>query len=222
MDRPQRALAAWSSGKDALWALHTARQRGIHIVGLLTTITDPYGRVSMHGVREELVRAQAVALGLPLMEVRIPAQCTNQIYDEIMGAAVRKARSEGITGVVFGDIHLADVRAYREERMARVGMKCYFPLWGRDSAELAQAMIAAGLQAYITCLDPRQAPRAVAGRPWDGKLLASLPDGVDPLGENGEFHTFAVAGPELSSPIGVELGEVVERGGFVFADLVPA
>ncbi|HUT74120.1 MAG TPA: ATP-binding protein [Armatimonadota bacterium] len=214
-------LAAWSSGKDALWALHIARQGDFDVAGLLTTISDPHRRVSMHGVREELVRAQARALGLPLIEVRIPAPCTDEAYSAAMRGALERAKGDGLTGVVFGDLHLADVRAYREERMAQVGMRCHFPLWGRDPDELARAMVAGGVRAYITCLDPRKLPREFAGRAWDRAFLAALPADIDACGENGEFHTFAFDGPGFERPIGVHLGETVEREGFVFTDIVP-
>ena len=213
---------AWSSGKDALWALHVAPQAGIGVAGLLTTITDPYRRVSMHGVREELVRAQARALGLPLLEVRIPARCTNDVYDAAMTDALEQATRDGVTGVVFGDLHLADVRAYREQRMAGIGMDCHFPLWGRDSAELAREMIEGGVRAYVTCLDPRRVPRALAGRLWDDAFVADLPDDVDPCGENGEFHTFAFDAPDFAQAIAVRPAETVEREGFVFTDVVEA
>jgi len=217
-----RVLMAWSSGKDALWALHVARETGMEVASLLTTITDPYRRVSMHGVREELVRAQGRALGLPLMEIRIPAQCTDETYAAAMRQALEQAKRDGATGAAFGDIHLADVRAYREQRMADVGMDCHFPLWGRDSAELAREMLAGGVKAYVACLDPRRLPRELAGREYDLALLAQLPDGVDACGENGEFHTFAFDGPGFCESVAVTLGEVVERSGFIYADLIAA
>lgn len=218
-----RAWLAWSSGKDSLWALHLARESGeVAIVGLLATITDPYGRVSMHGVRESLVEAQAAALGLPLHLVRIPSPCSNEEYEERMARAMEEARRLGVTHVVFGDVRLADVRAYREERLGSVGMEAAFPLWGRDSRALAEEIIAGGVRAVVTCLDPRTTPRELAGREFDGELLRQLPDEVDPCGENGEFHTFAWDGPGFAVPIAVEVGETVERDGFVFTDVVRA
>ena len=218
-----RAWLAWSSGKDSLWALHLAGQSGeIDVVGLLATITDAYHRVSMHGVREVLVEAQGAALGLPLHVVRIPAPCSNDEYESRMARAMEEARRSGVTHVVFGDVHLADVRAYREERLARVNMEAAFPLWGRDSRALAEEIIAGGVRAVVTCLDPRKTPPQLAGRAFDRDFLRELPGGVDPCGENGEFHTFAWDGPGFASPIAVEVGETVERDGFVFTDVLAA
>jgi uncharacterized protein (TIGR00290 family) len=220
VSRP-RALVAWSTGKDSAWALHEARRAGeVEVVGLLTTVTAPYQRVSMHGVRVELLEAQADAAGLPLVIVEIPAPCPNTIYEEAMELAMTAARARGISHVVFGDLFLEDVRAYREDRLAAVGMTPLFPLWGRDTRALADEMIAAGVEAWITCVDPRVAPRELAGRRVDAALLAGLPPGVDPCGERGETHTFVAAGPMLSRRIEVSLGEIVDREGFVYADLV--
>lgn len=221
MDRP-KALLAWSSGKDSAWALHVVRQTGeVEIAGLLTTITGPYNRVSMHGVRVELLEAQARSLGLPLQRILIPVPCPNEAYESAMRETLEAAKSGGVTCVVHGDINLVSVRKYREEKLAGVGMNALFPLWGCDTGELAREMIGAGLRACITCLDPRKVPREMAGREFDRELLAALPEHVDPLGENGEFHTFAFAGPMFTSPIAVQPGETVEREGFVFTDLVP-
>jgi uncharacterized protein (TIGR00290 family) len=212
---------AWSSGKDSAWALHLLRSSSeVEIAGLLTTITRPFRRASMHGVRETLVEAQAEALGLPLHRVHIPSPCPNDAYDAAMRDALERAGADGVTEVVFGDINLEDVRAYREERMRAVGMAARFPLWMRDTASLAREMMAAGLRAYVTCVDLRLVPRETAGRPYDEALLASLPDGVDPCGENGEFHTFVWDGPMFARPVGVRVGETVERDGFVFCDLL--
>jgi uncharacterized protein (TIGR00290 family) len=220
---PCRAWMSWSGGKDAAWALHAARRSGeADVVGLLTTITQPYGRIALHGVREMLVQAQADALGLPLHRVPIPAACSNAQYDDLMRIALDSARAEGVTCMVIGDVFLEDVRAYRERRLAEVGMEARFPLWGRDTAELAHEMIAGGLRAYVTCLDPGVLPRALAGHAYDEAFLAALPDAVDPCGENGEFHTFAWEGPGFAAPIAVEVGETVERDGFVFTDVLPA
>ncbi len=218
-----RAWLAWSSGKDSLWALHLARESGeVAVVGLLATITDPYRRVSMHGVRESLVEAQAAALGLPLHVVRIPSPCSHDEYEAQMARAMEEARQSGVTHVVFGDVRLADVRAYREERLGSVGMEAAFPLWGRDTRALAEEIIAGGVRAVVSCLDPRKTPRDLAGREFDRELLRQLPDEVDPCGENGEFHTFAWDGPGFAAPIAVEVGETVERDGFVFTDVLPA
>lgn len=217
-----RALVAWSSGKDCAWALHEVRRAGeVEVAGLLTTVTEPFARVSMHAVREELLDRQAAAAGLPCRKVRIPWPCPNAAYEARMAEALAEARAAGITHVVFGDLFLADVRAYREAKLAGTGIAPLFPLWGRDTAALAAEMIAGGLRATLTCVDPAKLDRSLAGRPFDGELLARLPAGVDPCGENGEFHTFAWAGPMFSAPIAVAPGEVVLRDGFAFADLLP-
>jgi uncharacterized protein (TIGR00290 family) len=220
----RRAWMSWSSGKDSAFALGVARARpDLEITALLTTVTDEYARVSMHGVREELLRAQARAVGLPLVEVRIPSPCTNAIYEARMAEALSRAAADGTDTVVFGDLYLADLRAYREEKLAAIGFRAEFPLWKRDTRELAREMIASGLRAVLTCVDPRRVPRELAGREFDPRLLdelALLP-GVDPCGENGEFHTFAHAGPPLSLPVPIQVGEIVERDGFVFADVLP-
>ena len=219
---PPRALVSWSTGKDSAWALHLARLEGtVEIAGLLTTVTEPYHRVSMHGVRESLLAAQVSRLGLPLHTVRLPAPCSNEAYQERMGRALAEHRRRGITHVVFGDLFLEDIREYREARMAEVGMTPVFPVWGLDTGELARTMIAGGLEAYVTVVDPSQADPDLAGRRFDGALLDELPPGVDPCGERGEFHTVVTAGPMLESPIPVSLGAVVEREGFVFADVTP-
>ncbi len=221
MSRP-KALVAWSSGKDSAWSLHEVLRAGeLEVVGLLTTVTSEFGRVSMHAVREALLDAQAAALGLPCRKVRIPWPCPNDAYEREMAAAVAEARAAGVTRIVFGDLFLADIRAYREERLAGTGVAPVFPLWGRETALLAREMIAGGLVATLTCVDPRRLDRALAGRPFDAALLAALPAGVDPCGENGEFHTFVSAGPMFRAPLDVVGGEVVEREGFVFADVLP-
>ena len=218
-----RAWMSWSSGKDSSYALHMARLAGeLEITALLTTVTETFARVSMHGVREELLRAQARAIGLPLIEVRIPSPCTNEVYEERMSAVLGGATQGGVETVVFGDLYLADIRAYREDRLASVGMRAAFPLWKKDTRALAREMIASGVRAVLTCIDPRKMPRELAGREFDAALLDDLPDDVDPCGENGEFHTFAYAGPALREPIAVRVGDVVDRDGFVFADVLPA
>ena len=219
----RRALVAWSSGKDSAWALHEVRRAGeVDVAGLLTTVTETFARVSMHAVREELLDRQAAAAGLPCRKVRIPWPCPNAVYEARMADALAAARADGITHVVFGDLFLADIRAYREAKLAGSGISPLFPLWGRDTAALADEMIAGGLRATLTCVDPAKLDRSFAGRPYDRALLASLPAGVDPCGENGEFHTFAWGGPMFSAPIAVDAGEVLLREGFAFADLLPA
>ncbi len=218
-----KAWISWSSGKDSAWALHVARkQNEVEIVALLVTINAEHARVAMHAVRETLVEAQAEALGLPLVKVPIPSPCPNTAYEAAMEAAIRRARAEGIAHIVFGDLFLEDIRKYREEKLASTGVTPLFPIWGRDTASLARNMVEAGLKAYLTCVDPKKLDRAFAGRVFDARLLADLPADVDPCGENGEFHTYASQGPMFPRPIAVEVGEVVERDGFIFADILPA
>ena len=218
-----RALVAWSTGKDSAFALHVAREGGeVEVVGLLTTLTSGYGRVSMHGVREDVLDRQADSLGLPCHKVWIPPACVNADYERAMGEAMADARAEGITRMIFGDLFLADVRAYRERQLEGSGLAPLFPLWGSDTAALAARMVAAGLEATLVCVDPRRLPASFAGRRFDGALVSELPEGVDPCGENGEFHTSVTGGPMFRGPVGVAPGEVVERDGFVFADVAPA
>jgi uncharacterized protein (TIGR00290 family) len=217
-----RALVAWSSGKDSAWALYEIRRAGaIEVVGALTTITSEFGRVSIHGLREELLRAQLDACGLPANIVRIPYPCPNEVYEQAMAAAMHDAKVAGISHVVFGDLFLEDVRAYREQRLAPIGITPLFPLWHRPTDALAREMIAAGVEARLVCVDLKKLPRNFAGRQFDGALLAELPSGVDPCGENGEFHSFVAAGPMLSRSIAVAAGEIVERDGYAYADLLP-
>jgi uncharacterized protein (TIGR00290 family) len=219
-----KVLLSWSSGKDSAWALHVLRQRGeVKVVGLVTTLNEAFGRVAMHGVRAELVRAQADAAGLPLWDVSLPWPCSNDEYETRMRAVVEKARSAGVTAFAFGDLFLADIRAYRERQLAGTGLEPLFPIWGtpEDTPALARTMVAAGLRATLACVDPRQLDPRFAGREFDGELLAHLPPGVDPCGENGEFHTFCHAGPVFARPIPVRVGDVVEREAFWFADLLP-
>lgn len=218
-----RLLVSWSSGKDSAWMLHVLRQSGCWDIGaLLTTVNEAAARVAMHAVRRELLQAQADAAGLPLWEVPLPWPCSNEEYERRMAAAVARAVTEGFTHVAFGDLFLEDIRRYREERLAGSGLTPVFPLWDRPTAALAGEMIAGGLRARLTCVDPRALDRSFAGRDFDAHLLADLPPGVDRCGERGEFHTFAYAGPMFAAPIAIESGIVVDRDGFVFADLVPA
>ena len=214
-----KILMSWSSGKDSAWAVHLLRQQGHAPAALLTSINETADRVSMHAVRSEVLRAQADAAGLPLITVPLPWPCSNEIYEERMGAAVRAAVADGFTHVAFGDLFLEDVRRYREDRLAGSGLAPLFPLWGMPTDRLAREMIAGGIEARITCLDPRVIPRELAGRLFDEALLADLPAGVDPCAERGEFHTCVVAGPMFSTPIDVALGDTIERDGFVFTDL---
>ena len=218
-----RVLLSWSSGKDSAWTLHVLRQDpAIDVGALLTTVNEDAGRVAMHAVRSTLVEAQARAADLPLWIVPIPQRCSNDIYEQRMGDAVRRAAIEGFTHVAFGDLFLEDVRRYRESKLVGSGLAPVFPLWERPTPALAREMLAAGLRAKVTCVDPRVINRTFAGREFDAALLDELPDSVDPCGERGEFHTFAWAGPMFNKPIQVTQGEVVERDGFVFADLLPA
>jgi uncharacterized protein (TIGR00290 family) len=189
---------------------------------LITTVTDAYDRISMHGVRRELLAKQAGATGIPLVEVRIPPACVNEVYEARMTEAFASAPLASVETVAFGDLFLEDVRAYREERLTASGRRGVFPLWGRDTGVLAREFIAAGFQAFIVTLDPRVLDASFAGRAYDEQLLAELPASVDPCGENGEFHTFVHAGPIFSEPIACETGEVVEREGFVFCDVIAA
>jgi uncharacterized protein (TIGR00290 family) len=221
--RQKKAWMSWSTGKDSAWALEVARRQGeCEIVALLTTVNEKFGRVAMHGVREELLDAQAESLGLPLIKVPLPWPCPNQFYEQAMAAALRRAHEKGIECMVFGDLFLQDIRKYREEKLAATGIEPLFPIWGLDTTKLAREMVAAGLRAHLTCIDPNRLPREFAGRVFDFKLLNELPPTVDPCGENGEFHTFAFAGPMFRNTIPVTLGEVVERDGFIYADVLAA
>jgi uncharacterized protein (TIGR00290 family) len=218
-----KALIAWSSGKDSAWALHEARRSGEYdIVGALTTVTDTFARVSMHGVREELLMAQLDAAGLPAIIVRIPYPCSNEIYEQKMAAAMQDAIAAGVSHIIFGDLFLADLRAWREEKLKSIGMTAVFPLWLRPTAALAREMIEAGVEAHLAVVDLKKLSAPFAGRRFDLGLIDGLPEGIDPCGENGEFHSFVSAGPMLSRKIPVTVGERVERDGFAFADLVPA
>jgi uncharacterized protein (TIGR00290 family) len=222
VSRP-KALVAWSSGKDSAWALHEIRRSGeVEIVGALTTVTSAFGRVSVHGVREELLLAQLDACGLPATIVRIPYPCPNEIYEHEMAAAMTRALADGISHVVFGDLFLEDIRAYREQRLAPIGMTPLFPLWRRPTGALAREMIEGGVDARIVAVDLKKLAKQFAGRRFDHALLADLPAGVDPCGENGEFHSFVAAGPMFARPIRVAAGATVERDGSAYADLLPA
>ena len=222
MPRP-KLLLSWSSGKDSAWALRTLREQGRYeIAGLLTTLNSTHQRVAMHAVRERLLDLQAEAAGLPLWKIPLPWPCPNGVYESLMTGAMDRCRTEGITAIAYGDLFLEDIRAYREARHAGTGIEAVFPLWRRPTSELAAEMIREGLKAILTCVDPRLLPERFAGRDFDEALLTDLPGKVDPCGENGEFHTFAWDGPMFRNPVPVQRGEVVERDGFVFADLLPA
>jgi uncharacterized protein (TIGR00290 family) len=215
-----RALVAWSGGKDAAWALHVAQGQGIEVVGLLTTMAAD--RVAMHDVRAELVEKQAAAAVLPLWKVPLPWPCPNAEYEVALRDALRRARTEGIDAVVFGDLFLADIRAYREAVLAGTGIAPLFPLWTRDTRALAGEMMSSGLRATLVCVDLARLSAGFAGREFDAALLAELPAGCDPCGENGEFHTFVWGGPMFRAPVAIRRGRLDERGGYAFADLLPA
>lgn len=216
-----RVLLSWSSGKDSAWALHVLRaDPDVELVGLLTTVTEAYDRVAMHGVRRTLLAAQAAAVGLPLHEVWLPSPCPNEVYESRMTEALEAARAQGVEAVAFGDLFLEDIRAYRESRMAPTGLAPLFPLWGRETAALSREMVAAGLRATLTSVDPRQVAPELVGRDYDASLLDDLPAGVDPCGERGEFHTVVWASPDFSASLPVRTGEVLEREGFWFADVL--
>jgi uncharacterized protein (TIGR00290 family) len=218
-----KALMAWSSGKDSAWALHEIRkQDGYEIVGAITTVTSDANRVTVHGVPEDLLRVQLGAARLTPMLVNIPDPCPNEIYAQRMSGALNEAASAGVTHVVFGDLFLADLRAYREARLAEVGMTAVFPLWQRPTARLAREMIASGLRAHLATIDLKLLPESFASRTYDTGLLADLPDNVDPCGENGEFHSFATAGPMFAAPIPVHVGATISRDGFAYAGLTLA
>ncbi|MFZ0279895.1 MAG: ATP-binding protein [Candidatus Sulfotelmatobacter sp.] len=219
----KRILLSWSSGKDSAWSLHVLRQRGEYeVVGLLTTFNEEADRVAMHAVRKELVEKQADAAGLPLWAVPLPWPCSNEQYELLMAQTCARAVDEGIEGVAFGDLFLEDVRAYREKQMKGTGLEPLFPVWGLPTRALAEEMIASGTRAKLTCIDTRKLDRSFAGRDFDEQLLAELPEGVDPCGERGEFHSFVYAGPMLNAVLPVSVGEIIVRDQFVFKDLIPA
>ena len=219
----KKTLVSWSSGKDSAWLVHVLRAMAdVEIGGLLTTVNESVQRVAMHAVRVELLKAQADSLGLPLWMVPIPHPCPNDIYERAMAQAVQRAADEGFTHVAFGDLFLEEVRRYREERLAGTGLTPLFPLFGADTTRLAREMVASGLGARITCVDPRVLDPSFVGREFDQRLLADLPPTIDPCGERGEFHSFAYRGPMFERPIPIDTGIIVEREGFVFADLTLA
>jgi uncharacterized protein (TIGR00290 family) len=217
----KKILLSWSGGKDSAWALHVLRQSGeFEVAGLLTTVNETFNRVAIHGFREELLERQSEAAGLPLWKVPLPFPCSNEEYEARMAVVCDRAVREGFTRIAFGDLFLEEIRAYRVAKLAGTGLEPVFPIWGIPTDELAAEMMAAGLRARLTCVDPRKVPAEFAGREWDAELLKELPAGVDPCGENGEFHSFAYAGPMFREAIRVSLGERVERDGFCYADLL--
>jgi len=218
----KKTLVSWSSGKDSAWLIHVLRSAAdIDIGALVTTVNTSAQRVAMHAVRVELLEAQAAALGLPLWIVPIPHPCPNDIYEAAMTRAIARATAAHFTHFAFGDLFLEDIKRYREGRLAGTGLIPLFPLFGSDTTRLAREMVAAGLRAKLTCIDPKALDPSYAGREFDAQLLEDLPAAVDPCGERGEFHSFAYAGPMFSRSIPVVTGATVERDGFVFADLIP-
>jgi uncharacterized protein (TIGR00290 family) len=216
----RKLLLSWSSGKDSAWALHCLRRRGEYAVaGLLTTFNEAFDRVAMHSTRRVLVEAQAKAAGLPLYAVPLPWPCSNPQYEEAMRGACEDALRRGIEAMAFGDLFLEDVRRYREERLRGTGLTPVFPVWAMETRRLAREMVDAGLRARIVCVDPKKLPAEFAGRELDADFLRDLPEGVDPCGENGEFHSFVYAGPMFREAVPIESGEIVTRDGFVFADV---
>jgi uncharacterized protein (TIGR00290 family) len=216
-----KALISWSSGKDSAFALHCVRQSGeFEVIGALTTVTETFGRVSIHGVRDEVLRAQLDAAGLPPLIVPIPYPCSNDIYEARMGEAVAQAKRDGVTHIIFGDLFLEDIRAYRIEKLNGTGITPVFPLWRKPTAQLARDMIASGLEAHVVTVDLGKLPASFAGRKFDEALLADLPEGIDPCGENGEFHTCVVNGPMFRRRLPVVTGEQVTRDGFAYRDLL--
>ncbi|WP_372521909.1 ATP-binding protein [Sulfuricaulis sp.] len=220
MSKP-KLLLSWSSGKDSAWALHILRAQNRHeIVGLVTTVNENFARVAMHGVREELLVAQSAAAGVPLWRVPLPHPCPNIEYEQRMRVLIERAVAAGVTHMAFGDLFLEDIRAYRVKQLADTGITPVFPIWGLDTTRLARDMVRSGLRAKLSCVDPKYLAREFAGRTFDDTLLDELPSDIDPCGENGEFHSFCYAGPMFARHIAVQTGEVVERDGFVFADLL--
>jgi len=218
----KRVLLSWSSGKDSAWALHMLRRDpAIEVVGLLTTLNTEFQRVAMHGTRRSVLEAQAAATGLPLWTVPLPWPCSNEIYEQRMSEVCARAVAEHVDAMAFGDLFLEDVRAYRERQMQSTGLELLFPAWGIPTEALAREMIASGVKAKITCVDPSKLPAPFAARDFNTAFLADLPPGIDPCGENGEFHSFVYAAPIFTSPIEVTTGEIVHRDGFVFADVLP-
>jgi uncharacterized protein (TIGR00290 family) len=218
----RKTLLSWSSGKDSAWTLHVLRQRSdVEVVGLMTTVNQAYQRISIHAVRLELLQRQAEAAGLPLHRIGLPYPCTNADYETAMETFIAEARQEGIECIAFGDLFLADIREYRESRLAGTGITPLFPIWQIPTGKLANEMIDSGLRAVVTCVDPQQLPASFAGREFNKQFLADLPAHVDPCGERGEFHSFAFDGPMFRSAIDVGVGEISEREGFVYADVLP-
>lgn len=216
----RRVLLSWSSGKDSAWALHVLRENpDIEVVGLLTTVNTTHNRVAMHSTRRAILDAQAQATGLPLYVIPLPWPCSNEVYEREMQAALTSARKHAVTHIAFGDLFLEDIRAYRIKQLKGSGIEPLFPIWHEPTEPLARRIIDAGVKAVLTCVDPKKLSGSFAGREFDHAFLDELPEGIDPCGENGEFHTCVTAGPMLRKPLSIAMGEVIERDGFYFADL---
>ncbi|MDH5611018.1 MAG: adenine nucleotide alpha hydrolase [Gammaproteobacteria bacterium] len=217
----QKTMMSWSSGKDSAWALYQLQNNPeIDLVGLFCTINKEFNRVTMHGVRVELLQKQADNIGLPLEIIEIPYPCSNIEYEQIMGEFVEKAKKMHIENFAFGDLFLEEVRNYREEKLKNSGIKAIFPIWGIPTDELSRKMITNGLRTIITCINPKQTPDKFIGKEFDDNFLASLPETIDPCGENGEFHSFVFDGPMFKEKINIVLGDIVQRDDFVFADIL--
>jgi len=219
----RKTLLSWSSGKDSAWALHVLGQRSdLEIAGLVTTVNQLYQRIAIHAVRLELLQRQAEAVGLPLHIIDLPDPCSNSQYEAVMEKFIEQSKQKGIGCMAFGDLFLADIKAYREAKLSGTGITPLFPIWLTPTDQLAREMISSGLRAVVTCVDPQRLPASFAGREFNEEFLSALPDHVDPCGERGEFHTFAFDGPMFSNPVDIEVGEITEREGFVYADVLPA
>ncbi|MBV8552293.1 MAG: adenine nucleotide alpha hydrolase [Acidobacteriaceae bacterium] len=220
LEKKTRAALSWSSGKDSAWALKLLRETpDVEIAALITTFNCNAGRVAMHAVRRELVHAQADRAGLRLWPVELPWPCSNAIYEDLMREVCQRAVAEGVTAIAFGDLFLEDIRAYREKQLQGTGLEPLFPVWHLPTRQLAEDMIRERVKAKVTCIDPKKLDRSFAGREFDTAFIEGLPQGIDPCGEYGEFHTFVYEAPVFSRPMEVETGDIVERDGFVFADV---
>ncbi len=218
----KKTLLSWSSGKDSAWALYTLRNNpDIDVVGLFTVVNEKYDRASMHATQRELLQLQARATNLPIETINLPDPCTNEQCDEIMREFVEKAVNKGTDAMAFGDLYLEDVRQYRINQLKGSGIEPVFPLWGIPTCQLAETIISSGVETYISCVDLKKLPARFAGQKWNAELIAQLPAGIDPCGENGEFHTIVTAGPMFRTAVPVRIGEIVERNGFAFADIIP-
>jgi uncharacterized protein (TIGR00290 family) len=219
----KRTLLSWSSGKDSAWSLEVLRQQAdTEVVGLLTAVNQSYQRVAVHAVRLELLRSQAEAVGLPLHIIDLPSPCSNLQYEAAMQKAIEEAKRERVECLAYGDLFLQDIREYREAQLIGSGITPLFPLWGMPTDQLARRMIAGGLRALVSCVDPGRLPASFAGREFDRSFISELPAIVDPCGEGGEFHTFAFNGPMFTQPVNIQVGSIEEREGFIYADILPA